>query len=170
MARIAVPLLLLMAIVLAGCENMSFDRDLWEQKKIKFQSESLKQDPAGAVSIAGLRPDYSQVDATTLKSPIGMNKAVTEQGKKIFDTFCYPCHGPEGKGTGSPVAEKYQAADAPKPADLTADPFNKLTEGELFVRAVEGFGTMNGYKIDISDKEAWEIVAYVFKLQGRNAN
>lgn len=170
MARIAVPLLLLMAIVLTGCENMSFDRNLWEQKKFKFQEATYKPEPAGSVSIAGKRPDYSQVDATTLKSPIGMDKVVTEQGKKHFDTFCYPCHGPEGKGTGSPVAEKYQAAEAPKPANLTEDPFNKLTEGEMFVRVVEGFGTMAGYKTDVSDKEAWEIVAYVFRLQGRNAN
>jgi mono/diheme cytochrome c family protein len=116
------------------------------------------------VSINGKRADYSLVDPVMVESPVKRTKENIEDGKKLYDIFCIPCHGADGTTTGVPVADKFD----PRPANLKNETALALTEGEIFQRiVVDGMGIMPGYKFEMSDEEAWKVVAYVMQLQGR---
>lgn len=49
------------------------------------------------------------------------------EGRKLFATYCYLCHGLDGKGDG-PLAPKMKV----KPADLTSPALPKRTEMDLY--------------------------------------
>lgn len=153
---------LLLAFLAASCENV--DLDLHDQITFKHQEYPMIPPPKGSVSMNAKRVDYSTVDAVMVTSPVKRTKETVEDGKKLYDTFCIACHGPDGTTTGAPVADKFD----PRPANLKNETALALTEGEIFQRiVVDGMGVMPGYKFEMSDEEAWKVVSYVMQLQGR---
>lgn len=70
-----------------------------------------------------------------LNSTASADHGKTFEGRKLFATYCYLCHGMSGKGDG-PLASTLKTP----PADLT-DPsrLEKRTDAELF-RIIEGTG------------------------------
>jgi mono/diheme cytochrome c family protein len=85
--------------------------------------------------------------------------AAVEAGKKLAETNCVTCHGPQGKGNG-PAA----AALPTKPADWTSAKVKSETDGELFWKISNGRGPMPPWK-HLSEKERWDLVAYIRSLQ-----
>ena len=96
------------------------------------------------------------------KNPLPDARSVTT-GKALYAVHCTMCHGDNGKGEGSAGS-----SIAVKPSDLTTGSVAVATDGKLFLIV------KNGVKKDgkqtmpparkITDKDIWEIVAYVRTL------
>ncbi len=82
-----------------------------------------------------------------------------EKGEKIFGKVCWTCHGEEGLGDG--VAA--EALD-PKPADLTSAAVQAQSEGDFYWKITKGRGNMVGYEDALSDKQRWQLVAFIKSL------
>ena len=83
-----------------------------------------------------------------------------ERGKKVFETFCFVCHGPEGKGDG-PVIPKF-----PAPPSFVSGPVKDYPEGRIFHVVTKGYGLMPSYATQISAEDRWKLAMYVKTLQG----
>jgi len=99
---------------------------------------------------------YAGVAGKDLVNPFLRDKASIEAGRSLYNANCAMCHGPEGKGDG-PVAPAY----IPQPADLTSPRVQSLTDGDIFLRVTNGFGTMPDFRKKLSPEERWHIVNYV---------
>ncbi len=153
---------LTLLVGLTGCEN--WDLDQYDQISFKYQEFPRIQRPVNSVSMNAPRTNYEDVDGMFLTNPYLKEKDLLVNGEKLYNIYCMPCHGFDGTTSGAPVADKFEM----RPADLMNEAVLSLTEGDIFQRIVEGFGIMPSYKIDLSDKEAWEVTAHVMKLQNRN--
>jgi mono/diheme cytochrome c family protein len=107
---------------------------------------------------AGLRA----VDAMVNPVPIGDRDYAIARGRRIYDTYCLVCHGPQGKGDG-PVAGRMGYVP-----DLTMDMTVQRTDGYIYALLRHGRGVMPRYGDKIRDpRERWNVVTYVRYLQGR---
>lgn len=97
--------------------------------------------------------------AQNTKNPIAPNASTLSDGKVLYATNCSPCHGDKGKGNG-PAAQ----ALTPKPADHTSATVQSESDGSLFWKLTEGRSPMPSYKAALSDKQRWELVAYIRTL------
>jgi cbb3-type cytochrome c oxidase subunit III len=87
-------------------------------------------------------------------------------GKKLFLTYCFTCHGKEGRGDG------YAASIQPtRPRDLTNDAhLSTRTDQQLF-EAISGGGaafhgsiTMPYWRDSLRQEQIWDLVAYIRTL------
>ena len=91
-----------------------------------------------------------------------------EKGKRVYDQYCVPCHGKEGKGNGTRVTvEKLD----PRPRNHTdGDYMNKRTNVELFKVDKGGGFSMNlshqmpSWGHILTEEEIWDVVAYLRTL------
>ena len=73
-------------------------------------------------------------------------------GKKNFDSRCVNCHGPDGKGNRGP--------------DLTRDAYRHgNSDRAIFMNILSGIPGTGMPSVRLSDKEMWQIVAYVGSLR-----
>jgi cbb3-type cytochrome c oxidase subunit III len=87
-------------------------------------------------------------------------------GRKLFLTYCFLCHGKEGKGNG--FAAKSQPA---KPRDLTNDAYMSTRTDEQIFEAISGGGaafhgalTMPYWRESLTEAQIWDLVAYIRTL------
>jgi mono/diheme cytochrome c family protein len=102
-------------------------------------------------------------DAKNVKNPRADKKADKKEmaeAKKIAETNCASCHGPEGKGNGPAAA----ALPPPKPADWTSAKVAAETDGEIFWKISNGRGAMPPWK-HLPEKDRWDLVNYIRTLQ-----
>ncbi|HMK85401.1 MAG TPA: cytochrome c [Steroidobacteraceae bacterium] len=83
-------------------------------------------------------------------------------GAELFAANCAICHGASGNGHG-----RRQAAITPPPANLTVPPWSERAgAGRTFLAIREGVpGTPMAPWPMLSDREIWELVAYIETLQ-----
>lgn len=96
----------------------------------------------------------------TTVNPIKGNVKATAGGQKIFNQMCYICHGLQGKGDGAGGLSLN-----PKPANFLTSAIKAETDGNLFWKITEGKGGMASYKDVYSERQRWELVNYIRKLQ-----
>ena len=150
--------LILALFLVAGCENV--DKDLWNQVSFKTQEAPRKLNPSRSIPAFGTRVSYADVDGVTLESKFPLDAKAAQRGKKPYDIFCSVCHGLTGK-SDTPVAKKMEVM----PFDLTEEGTQELTDGEIFVKILASESIMPHYRNELSDEEAWEIVAHIRQLQ-----
>ena len=87
-------------------------------------------------------------------------------GKKLYLTYCFTCHGKEGKGDG--YAARYQPV---KPRDLTnAALMSTHTDQQLFSAIGGGSSTLHGpmvmpaWWLSLTEQQLWDLAAYVRTL------
>jgi len=87
-------------------------------------------------------------------------------GKKLYLTYCFTCHGQQGKGDG--YAARVQPA---KPRDLTNDRYmSSRTDQQLFDAVSGGSAAMHGplimpaWWLSLTEQQRWDLVAYVRTL------
>lgn len=126
----------------------------------------------------GVMPGTDGAMVYVAEAPVPVTRELIEIGQAKFNIYCATCHGFEGDGKGSKVAEKW----AVPVANLLGSPYNdrtqeKGTDGYLFHIAREGLwdvatgaNRMPGYKHAIDEHEAWGVVAYVRALQRARAS
>lgn len=156
-------LFLIFAAILfcTGCENV--DLDMYENPTSKVQEFPRKWKPDGAIPFYGRQRNYDEVDGVTIAAPdYFFDIDAPKRGKKLFDIFCGTCHGVDGKGK-TPVGAKLDK----KPADLSKSSVRVLSDGEIFVRALTENTPMPGHRNELTDEEAWDIVARIREIQGK---
>ena len=102
-------------------------------------------------------------DAKNTKNPLAdkkADKASLAEAKKLAETNCASCHGPEGKGNGPAAA----ALPPPKPADWTSSKVASESDGEIFWKISNGRGAMPPWK-HLPEKDRWDLVNYIRTLQ-----
>lgn len=88
------------------------------------------------------------------------------EGKKLFDTHCQSCHGPNGDGD-SPVG----SALNPPASDLTdAKLQDAIGDDYIYWRIMEGgaalgYAGMTPFKGTLKEEDTWKVVAYVRSLK-----
>ena len=148
--------------LMAAVVGYRFVNNMTETVRI-MPGEQVFPMPAGAVPRGGdlLIPREQREVATRVPNPVRSSEASVAIGRVHFQTFCTPCHGPEGKGgvTG-PVATRF----IPAP-DLTNPDLHKArTDGYWHSYIVVGGAVMPAYGEALSSQEAWHVVNYLRTL------
>ncbi len=94
-----------------------------------------------------------KVDAIALQ-------AAKSRGRKIFSTFCLPCHGAVGNGDG-PVAMH----GFPPPPSLSLEKSLKMSDGQMFHVLTFGQKNMPAYAAQVSAPDRWKAILHVRSLQ-----
>ena len=95
-------------------------------------------------------------------NPEANSPTAVQDGKANYEKLCYVCHGLKGKGDG--VA----AAGLPvRPADHTSAAVQDQSDGRLFWELSNGHTPMPAYENVLSEKERWDLIAYIRTLDAR---
>jgi mono/diheme cytochrome c family protein len=102
-----------------------------------------------------------------------VNDQLMKRGKTRYDIYCSPCHGYDGRGTGT-VPQRVAATGGVWIARNLVDSSNPVAiampNGQLFNTISNGYNTMMGYATQIPHADRWAIVLYIRALQrGQNA-
>jgi cytochrome c6 len=81
-------------------------------------------------------------------------------GKKVFESNCIACHGPDGSGT--PTGQSLMAPD------LRSDAVQKLSDDDLKKQVSEGKNNMPPFKDVLSAADIQNVVAYVRTFAKKN--
>jgi mono/diheme cytochrome c family protein len=98
-----------------------------------------------------------------LNNPLTNIAKASQEGQKIFRSYCASCHGADGKANT-------QAAEGlnPKPANLTLAAVQNQTDGEIYWKITNGKGAMPSFKSTLSKKQRWEIIDYIRTLSKKS--
>lgn len=135
--------------------------DMAKQPAVKPQA-APRPSPAGSVPVQGKEPALDRTEAgKKLVNPVAATPASIENGNRLFQTYCAPCHGAAAKGDGA-VAPKFIP-----PPDLTLEAFRRRPDGFIYETIKNGGPIMPGQGEALLPLERWEIINYLRKLQGQ---
>jgi putative copper resistance protein D len=82
------------------------------------------------------------------------------RGKAVYEQHCLACHGAQGRGDGYPFLK-------PPPADLGAAATRSKTDADLLITIRHGHPdtAMGSWRFALTEKEVWDVLAYVRTLQ-----
>ena len=116
-----------------------------------------------ALGSAALTAAAEQAGAN-LVNPIPFTTENIERGRREFDIFCRPCHGPRAEGDGT------ISAAFPRPPSLHSAKVRGWPDGRIYHVITVGQNAMPSYSAQISRDDRWRIIQYVRALQrSRNA-
>jgi mono/diheme cytochrome c family protein len=150
------PWALLIVVLCSGCDDMSRQAKVQEQRPGALFANGLssRQPPAGTVARGQLA-----LEAQALQRP-PMTDDLLARGEAGYQTFCTPCHGLGGRGDGLVVGRGF-----PAPPPLTEARLLGASDAQLMEVIAQGKGLMSGYESRIPPAERWAIVAHVRVLQ-----
>lgn len=96
------------------------------------------------------------------KNPVPANRASIENGKTVYQQYCFTCHGGSGKGNG-PASEFFQK---PVP-DLSNNYTQKKSDGALFWKITEGNVPMPVFGDFLTKEDIWDLVNYIRSLSAQ---
>jgi mono/diheme cytochrome c family protein len=98
------------------------------------------------------------------KTNPGKNDAsAIADGKKLYSSQCYLCHGKDGDGKGELAQDmKLTLRDYHDPAALKG-----MTDGELFYILSKGKGEMPNEDDRLTEAQRWHLIAYIRSLAGK---
>jgi len=168
-SRLALPLALV--ALAAGCDNLvkviPYFATMTEQPSIETYEQRPGQPPAGAVPVNGTRTYPLLVADTALQNPLTGTPAEVARGQQIFQSFCLPCHGADGTGSG-PVINKNGQNPRRIPfipaVNLATGPATGRSDGYIWGMIANGRGLMPSYD-RIAPADRWYVVEYVRHLQ-----
>ena len=155
-----IPVMILIGTVKAFSFPWSFD--MWIQPSILPYEEPVIY-PDLSVSTAGLRikplprEDFENISV----NPVPATEESLAQGEKLFNRYCFVCHGMQGQGDGPVIKRGFY------PLNLTTPGVIARTDGYIYAYIRYGGKVMMpSYRESISSEDAWDVVNYVRKLQG----
>ncbi len=92
-------------------------------------------------------------------------EAVLKSGKANFDIYCAVCHGKDGKGNGTLVANGVY----PPPPSYFKEGYLDMAEGKMFHSVHHGKNLMGSYASQLTQNERWEVITYIKNLQAKAA-
>ena len=96
----------------------------------------------------------------SLINPIRYTANNLEKGKELYGIYCAICHGDKGNGKGHLVKQE-KILGVPSYDDQG----RAITQGSIYHVMYYGINSMGSYASQTSEKERWQIVAYVQKLK-----
>jgi mono/diheme cytochrome c family protein len=134
-----------------------------DQPSIKPQ-EAPRVPPENSIPTQGKEPRMDRIEAgKILQNPVEPTTTSIDNGKRLFEVYCTPCHGADAKGNG-PVAKKFVP-----PPDLTLEMFRKRPDGFIYEQIASGGPIMPGQAQALLPGERWDIVNYLRSLQQKQA-
>jgi len=123
---------------------------------------------AGTVARGQLKEDDAfyrgmDNDGFIAVNPLLTTEALLRDGRRRYDAYCAPCHGPDGSGRGPVALRAEWIATA-----LDDERVREMSDGELFDVISRGRRSMRGYRNLVIERDRWAIVAYVRVLQGND--
>jgi mono/diheme cytochrome c family protein len=97
--------------------------------------------------------------ADTIKNPFMYNEKSIVEGKKIYESMCWTCHGLNGKGDGPASKDLH-----PAPADHTSGKIQRQSDGAIFWKLSKGRGLMIPFEQSLSKQQRWKLVCYIREL------
>lgn len=97
--------------------------------------------------------------ADTIKNPFAQEEDAIALGKKVYNKYCWTCHGKSGKGDGPAGANLN-----PKPKDHTGTEIQQLSDGALFWKITKGNTPMPSYEKLLTEEQRWQAVNYIREL------
>ncbi len=138
-------LLLIAALVLGGCDDMSV------QPKQKAYSPL-----AGPVQIPSGTVGYD--DKPARAPPVTL--ALIERGQERFRIYCTPCHSELGDGRGIIVQRGF-----PPPPSYHTDRLREAPVQHFYDVITDGYGAMYSFADRVQPEDRWAIAAYIRALQ-----
>ncbi len=105
--------------------------------------------------------------ANEIQNPFENTSENLEEGKRLYNINCSPCHGEKGDGNGQ-LVELPGGGDGPftsRPQSYKAL-LPTLKDGAIFYSVSYGKNMMGGYGFQLSVKERWQVIHYIKKLGG----
>ena len=99
-------------------------------------------------------------NADVKELPFPVDQQALDRGEERYNIFCTPCHDRTGSGRGVVVQRGYK-----QPPSFHIDRLRQVEDGHYFDVMTNGFGAMPDYKVQISPRDRWNIVAYIRALQ-----
>lgn len=93
--------------------------------------------------------------------PIAVDEQVLDRGQERYDIFCTPCHDATGSGRGMVVQRGFQRL----PPSFHEERLRTAPAGHFFDVMTNGFGIMPDYRMQLSPRDRWAVVAYIRALQ-----
>lgn len=109
-------------------------------------------------------PWFVPKEADAVVNPLKGNPQATKAGAAIFAQQCVICHGEKGKGDGLAAS----GLD-PKPANLTSEKVQNMTDGAMFWKISNGRAPMPSFKAILNDQQRWQAVNYLRELKAKYA-
>ena len=150
-----------LALIVGAGGVMAFPwtHDLDNQISIKPQEMPMAP-PELSVPLTGRVFSKGLAVEAGYANPTPADSSSENRGQILFETFCFPCHNLHGEGMG-PVVQK---GFLPPPV-LTAPVTRGRSDGYIHSYIRHGGSVMPSYAFGVSEKEAWDVVNYVRKLQ-----
>ena len=98
--------------------------------------------------------------ATVKELPFPVDGAVLNRGQERFNIYCTPCHDATGSGKGMVVQRGFKA-----PPSFHDERLRNADAGYFFDVMTNGFGAMPDYRMPLSARDRWSVVAYIRALQ-----
>ncbi|MFZ4799559.1 MAG: c-type cytochrome [Bacteroidia bacterium] len=94
--------------------------------------------------------------ASSLINTAPATKFNLSEGKRLFNINCTPCHGEDGQGNGTIVADgKYPKVPA------YADRLPTINDGKAFYSIKYGRNLMGAYGTVLSPSQIWQVIHYI---------
>ena len=124
--------------------------------------------PKGAIHRGWQPYEYTNTEAdyqaakANLKSPLDsvMTKENLAAGKELYSLYCAICHGNKGDGKGQlATSEKFLGIPS------YDDAARAISEGSVYHVIYYGRNAMGSHAGQLSEKERWQVTAYVMQLK-----
>lgn len=125
----------------------------------------MRPKAAESVPMGSLSSRVDPTEAEDLQNPLKGDARSANNGKRIFQVNCVPCHGdieatPWERGL---AAQKFIVPG--KPPDLNEDRLKAKSDGYFYNVIHNGFGLMMPVGFKLSPAEHWDVVNYIRKVQ-----
>jgi mono/diheme cytochrome c family protein len=119
----------------------------------------------GTVARGTLQEDTAfftgKIGNTAVKElPFPVDEQVLSRGQDRYTIFCTPCHDATGTGRGMVVQRGYR-----QPTSFHDERLRMADAGYYFDVMTNGFGAMPDYRMQLTARDRWAIVAYIRALQ-----
>jgi|688.fasta_scaffold815938_2 mono/diheme cytochrome c family protein len=99
--------------------------------------------------------------ASAWSNPLPKTAQNISEGKRLYNINCTPCHGEDGLGKGTIVADgKYPQVPA------YGDRLPTINPGKAFYSITHGKNLMGAYGSVLTPAQRWQIVHYIYELSG----
>jgi mono/diheme cytochrome c family protein len=173
------------SIVITSCKDKrstgwEYAPNMYEHKAYEYDQandnfkngQTAQTPPAGTIPVGFKKFDYPnntagyQLASTDVKNPLPLTSNNIEEGKKLFTTFCSPCHGVTGQSDGLVVSHGYPPPPSySKGQSSRGGAMKDLTDGKIYHTITYGVNAMGSYASQVAPEERWKIVMYVHHLQ-----
>jgi mono/diheme cytochrome c family protein len=138
--------------------SLPIPNQMVEQPSVAYEMGPRKAAPAEAVPVQG----PALVNGQPFTAPLPATAGSLQRGDVLFHLMCAMCHGQQGKGDGT-LAGYFN----PRPADLTGNKAQSLSDAGLFRVITLGQGPMPPQAENLLPNERWDVVNYVRTLKAQ---